>query len=341
MIYRKCHRGNEDGGVSVIVALLMVVLLGFTALAVDVGVLYSERAQLQNGADSSALAVAQECARSLADPDCSIDAPVATVLANENALDGMSNVQAITLDTAGRKVTVQTSARETGAAANSVSLYFARALGITSAEVGARSSAVWGSPQAGQTAFPLAFSICQVKDNIDGGMQLLQSHGRNENADCNYGPSGAAVPGGFGWLVQDAGVCGGTIDLATSEGGVDNGSNPPPNCGGTLQGWATDIAAGRDVTVLLPIFNTTSATAYGLVAFAAFDVTGWKFGGDPTLPNTFQNTASAATGVTSATQCNNPCRGIIGRFVRYVSLADGYTLGPVDAYGATIVRMTN
>lgn len=339
------YRQNEDGGVTVIVALLMAVLLSFTALAVDVGILYSERAQLQNGADASALAVAQKCASSLSNPECSSTSPLASSFANQNALDGMSNVQSISLDTAARKVTVRTSARETGAAANSVSLYFARALGIHNAEVGARSSAVWGSPKAGRTAFPLAFSICQVKDKMDGGLQLLQDHGKNANADCLFGPSGASVQGGFGWLVQDPGVCGGTIDLAISEGGSDPGNNSPGNCSGTLQKWGDAITAGRDVTVLLPIFNSTSGTgngaSYGMVAFAAFKVTGWKFSGETTLPNTFQNRASTLTGVTAVTECRGECRGIIGSFVKYVSLADGYTLGPVDAYGATIVRMTN
>jgi hypothetical protein len=338
-------RRDESGAVTVTVALLMVVLLGFTALAVDVGVLYSERAQLQNGADASAIATAQKCAKDVTSTDCSPSSPLASSLANQNALDNMSNVQSMTLDTTARKVTVQTSARETGAAANSVSLYFARILGVTSAEVGAQSSAVWGSPKAGRTAFPLAFSICQVKDNIDGGLQLLQDKGKNTNADCLYGPSGAAVEGGFGWLVQDPGVCGGTIDLAVSEGGSDPGNNAPGNCGATLQKWGDEITAGREVTVLLPIFNTTSGTGsgatYGMVAFAAFKVTGWKFSGDSTLPNTFQNRASTLTGVTSSTECRGECRGIIGKFVKYVSLADGYTLGPVDAYGATIVRMTN
>lgn len=338
------HSENEHGGISVIVALLMVVLLGFTALAVDVGVLYSERAQLQNGADASAIAVAQKCASNLTSPDCSSASPLASSFANKNALDGMSNVQSISLDSVARKVTVQTSARETGAASNSVSLYFAQALGISSAEVSTRSSAVWGSPKAGRTAFPLAFSVCQVKDKIDGGLQLLQDKGKNANADCLYGPSGAAVEGGFGWLVQDPGVCGGTIDLAVSEGGSDPGNNAPGSCGAVLQKWGDEITAGREITVLLPIFNTTSGTGngatYGMVAFAAFKVTGWRFSGENTLPNTFRNTTSTVTGVTSGTECTGDCRGIIGRFVKYVSLADGYTLGPVDEYGATIVRMT-
>ena len=334
----------EKGSVSVIVALLLVTLLGFTAIAVDVGVIYSERAQLQSGADASAIALAQKCARDATDAQCSTSSTLAGSLTNQNALDGMSTVHSIQLDKAARTVSVTTSAKETGGKDNSVSLFFANAIGIPSKEVGARSSAAWGSPKAGRTAFPLAFSICQVKDNIGGALQLLQEHGKNANADCNYGPSGAAVQGGFGWLVQDAGKCGGTIDLAVSEGGSDPGNNAPGNCSTELNRWASEMAAGRDVIVLLPVFDKVTGTGagaiYGMVSFAAFKVTGWKFSGDSTLPYTYQNRASTTTGVAAATECRGECRGIIGKFVKYVSLADGYTLGPVDQYGATIARLT-
>jgi hypothetical protein len=335
---------RERGAVSVIVAILLVTLLGFAAISVDVGVIYSERAQLQNGADASAIALAQKCARNPADTLCSTTSTLAGSLANQNALDGLSNVNNIQLDKAARTVSVTAAAKQSGAPENSVSLFFAGVLGIPSKQVGAKSSAVWGSPKAGRTAFPLAFSICQVKDNIDGGLQLLQDHGQNANPDCNYGPSGAAVEGGFGWLVQDAGKCGGTIDLALSEGGSDPGNNAPGNCDSTLNKWGADINAGRKVIVLLPVFNkitgTGSGAIYSLISFAAFDVTGWKFSGGTGLPYEFQSTKSTTTGVTTATQCTGNCRGIIGKFVKYVSLADGYTLGPVDAYGATIVRLS-
>ncbi|MDQ0731396.1 TadE/TadG family type IV pilus assembly protein [Arthrobacter sp. B1I2] len=342
---------SERGAISVIVAIMLVVLLGSAAVAVDVGVMYSEHSQLQSGADAAAIGMAQKCARKATDTLCSTTSTLAATLADQNALDGMSNVRSIALDTTTRKVTVNTTAKGNGAPADSVSLYFADVLGIPTAKVGASASAAWGSPKAGRTAFPLAFSICQVKDNIDGGLQLLQDHGQNANADCNYGPSGAAVDGGFGWLVQDAGKCGGTIDLAVSEGGSDPGNNAPGNCSDTLNGWAKDINAGRDVIVLLPVFDKVTGTGngaiYGLTAFAAFKVTGWKFSGgdgkgldDSSLPYTFHNLTSTTTGVTKTTECKGSCRGIIGKFVTYVSLADGFTLGPVNAFGATIVRLT-
>jgi hypothetical protein len=345
------NNGNEQGAVSVIVAILMVTLLGFVAIAVDVGVIHSERAQLQSGADASAIALAQKCARATTDPLCSTTSTLAESLANQNALDGMSKVKNIELDKLARTVSVTTTAKETGGTDNSVSLFFADVLGIPAKKVGARASAEWGSPQAGRTAFPLAFSICQVKGHVDGSLQLLEDHGKDANPDCNYGPSGAAVAGGFGWLAPDPGKCGGTIDLALSEGGSDTGNNAPTNCPAELNRWGSEITAGREIIVLLPVFNKVSGTGagavYGLISFAAFKVTGWKFSGgdgkgpdDSSLPYTFRNQISTTTGVTKATECKGSCRGIIGSFVKYVSLADGYSLGPVDEYGATIVRMT-
>lgn len=47
---------TEDGSVTVFVAIMMTVLLGFTSLAVDVGSLTNERSLLQNAADAAALA---------------------------------------------------------------------------------------------------------------------------------------------------------------------------------------------------------------------------------------------------------------------------------------------
>lgn len=53
-------RKNERGAIAIIVALGMSVLLGFSALAVDVGRVALEKQDLQNALDSAALAGAQE-----------------------------------------------------------------------------------------------------------------------------------------------------------------------------------------------------------------------------------------------------------------------------------------
>lgn len=331
---------KERGGIAVIVALLMVVLLGFAAIAVDVGMLYSERAQLQNGSDSAALMVAQKCAKNAADENCSTSAPLAAGLANGNAVDGKSSVKSISLDKTGRTVTVMTGAKETGGAPNAVSLFFAKALGIPSAEVIASSSVRWGSPIEGTTPFPLAFSICQVSGMVGGATQLLQNHSANANADCPLGPAGKTVQGGFGWIVQSTGQCGGLVNLAVNQSGSDTGNDGPSNCDAILTKWASELATGREVTVLLPVYQDVSGTgsgaSYKLLAFAAFSVQGWAFSGADKLPLVFRNTSSV-----SSLDCKGSCRGIIGKFVNYVSLSDGYKLGPVSPYGATVVELTS
>ncbi len=53
---------DERGASAVAVALLMIPMIAFAALAVDVGAVYSERQQLQNGADAAALAIGYACA---------------------------------------------------------------------------------------------------------------------------------------------------------------------------------------------------------------------------------------------------------------------------------------
>jgi len=337
----KPTKGNHDsqrGAVSVIVAMMLVVLLGFGAMAVDVAMMYAERAQLHNGADAAALAIAQKCARNSSDVDCSDTSSLAASLANTNANDNLSNVKSIALSKTTRTVTVTVASQEAGHTPNQVSLFFARVLGFNTAEVNALATVNWGSPTKGTTVFPLTISICQVRGQY-GVMQLLRMHGTGANPSCNYGPAGAFVEGGFGGLKQDANSCGALIDISKSTAGGDTGNNPPPNCEVTLNGWAADMTSGKDVIILLPIFNAVTGTGtnavYGLKTFAAFKVAGWKFG--PTgLPYTFHN---RSPDVPAALECKEPCRGIIGTFVQYVSLASGYSLGPVDPDGVTVVAL--
>src|ERR1051326_3783325 len=57
---RRARRRGERGQTLVIVALLTTILIGILGLSVDVGYAYSERRQIQNAADASALNGARE-----------------------------------------------------------------------------------------------------------------------------------------------------------------------------------------------------------------------------------------------------------------------------------------
>jgi hypothetical protein len=97
------RRPGDRGAVAVTVGILLSggVLLGFTALVVDVGQLYAEREELQSGADAGALAVAAACATQTIDGCISGDRvggpnddvyDTAEKFADRNALDGRANV---------------------------------------------------------------------------------------------------------------------------------------------------------------------------------------------------------------------------------------------------------
>jgi hypothetical protein len=332
---------GERGGIAIIVAILMVVLLGFAAVSIDVAKLYSERAQLQNGSDAVALAAARNCATVAPLDSCAAISEDMQNLANGNAVDGLSNVKSIALDKASRTVHVTAGAEESGATTNSVSLFFAGILGFSDTEVTASSIVQWGSPVKGTAPFPITVSICQVRD-LTGVMQRLQLHGsKNGNTSCPYGPSGATVPGGFGGLKEDTPFCGAAIDIDASSAGGNTGNDPPKKCDDTLRAWAADMQAGKEVILLLPIFNAVTgqgdSAVYKLTTIAAFRLEGWKLGSTG-LPYTFRN---RYPDVPSGLECREPCRGFIGTFVEYVSLADGYTMGPVNSDGATIVELTD
>ncbi len=81
------------------------VLLGFLALVIDVGELYLERQQLQSGADSAALAIANACAKSQSScTNAGTIAALAQGYANQNSADGVSRVAEICGNVPGNKL---------------------------------------------------------------------------------------------------------------------------------------------------------------------------------------------------------------------------------------------
>jgi len=129
---------NEKGAVIVLVAVLLVVLLGFAALAVDVGYLYSHRANLSKAVDAAALAGVQDL------PD---DATAAYTVSESYA-----NNNGVPLD----ELTIQVSNNDTVmvTAQRNVDLFFARVLGINDAPVGATATAKIKTKSGGTRIVP-------------------------------------------------------------------------------------------------------------------------------------------------------------------------------------------
>ena len=112
-------------------------------------------------------------------------------------------------------------------------------------------------------------------------------------------------------------------------------------CDGVLQKWAADITAGKDVIALLPVFDRVrnrGQRQVQLTSFAAFKVKGWKFSG---MTTSCRNPSTTSPPCPVPSTCTNNCRGIIGSFIEYVSLADGYTSATTEDSGADIVASFN
>ena len=312
------HRERgERGAVAVITALSMVVLLGFVALAVDVGAMYEERAELQSAADAAALAVAQDCTKGLpCTPDATL--PRAREYAAKNVRDGSVNVLAPEI--VGNTVKVKVATRQadgTGALA----LSFAPILGIDSAKVGATATTQWGLPQKGPAILPIALSPCDFR--MGAGPQVLRLHGSNGAGTCSthQSSSGLNMAGGFGMVVSPAGECTAVLDagaIATSS----PGNSLIAECLPVLQ-----QSLGR--TVLLPVYDDMGGTGtsgwYRIKGWAGFKILGWRFPSMATNNTLYPNAT-----------CDGSCTGIIGEFVHFGSINDSFTTGGPDLGGSVI-----
>lgn len=315
-------RTDEHGAVAVIVAVSMVALLGFAAIAIDTGALYAERAQLQNGADAAALAVAQDCAAGA----CGNMQATAQTFANASANDGAANVVVTAPSTtAPTTVTVQTSTRDGTTGAGTLALRFAPVLGIDDKTVGAAATASWGSPASGPAVLPLAFAACAFARS---GVQVITTGGTSgSSASCPLvSGSGNPLPGGFGWLDDPSGQCRATVDIATNAPmSSDTGASLPTNCEAVLRAALGD-------TVLLPVFSTATGSGtggtYTIRGWAAFKLLGWQFPSSRHNNNTY-----------TGARCTGDCKGIIGEFLSMVSLDDRFTTGGPNL-GASIVTLT-
>lgn len=343
---RRGQRGDR-GAVLVWVGVSLVALLGMGAMVIDVGALYAERRELQNGADAAALAVAKDCAEGDCDGTGAYgddEYDTAEHFANQNANDGRSDVPLVCGDhgdgaglapcpdppdvpeEASGWVLVDTSTRtEAGD-----EIEFVLAPVLDAADVGktvtARAVAAWG-PVGSATTIPLIFSTCEfefVGGSLDPpefpeGETTIHFHDnqfdQEGTEDCAGSPSGGDFPGGFGWLAEE-GDC--EIDIDAGGWVADKPGNAVPN--------GCDPESWQDAEVLLPLFDETNGLSgsngeYHVAGFVGFRITGYRFSG--------ADWNSSCTG-------NDRC--IHGYFTRIVS-ADGWIGGGGGDYGARAVRM--
>jgi len=183
------HR-SQSGAVAILVALLMIVFLGIAALALDVGYLYVVRTELQNAADAAALAGAGRlyprsitgAVISVVPPEWgSAEAAAAYPQAPANQAGGVtltdydvqtgywnlvSGTLISPLSTQGPQdaPAVRVTVRKTGGLnSGPVHLFFARAIGVGTADVSATATAVTACPGV---AYPGALFPIAIRKSV-------------------------------------------------------------------------------------------------------------------------------------------------------------------------------
>ncbi len=130
---------NERGVTVVMVALFIVVLFAMAALAIDLGVLYTARTSAQHAADAAALAGAYSFLDPAAvQPPAAQNAAISVAAANKIMGQPVTiTASNVNVDMANRRVTVTVS-RLGG---NGIATFFAKVMGITSADVQTQATA--------------------------------------------------------------------------------------------------------------------------------------------------------------------------------------------------------
>lgn len=298
--------------VGVLVGLLIgTVLLGLGALVIDVGQLYQERAELQNGADAAAMAVAKSCVTGTCAPS------TAAQYANENASALTGGTAAVshvcgsgTLGTCPASAGAMTdcpaapasslgyvdvaTSTQTSGGGTVIAPIFAKALlgngSYTGTTVKACAQAAWGGPTSANT---LAFAIsgCSWDSWTNTGTAFAPAppavppasydHQLNlsnfgDGTGCPGETSGSDGAGAFGWAADQTGTCGIFTNTSTfpAATGVSAGS--------TCQSALAAAYASRKA-IFLPVYTTVTGTGnntvFTLKGFAAFVVTGYSLPG--------------------------------------------------------------
>ncbi len=356
---------DDRGALGILVGMLLAsgVLLGMAALTIDAGMLYKERAELQNGADAASIAVAKSCV--VANPPGSNAACVpgaAVDYANLNAKDGVSAVTMVcghdpagvllscpassgaivdcpNAPSAGTNYVDVHTATKTAGGSSLLPPVFARALAGNGTYQGstvlACARAMWGPAVQSANSLAMTLSLCAWTQATGGG--TTPTFGVDTRIFVRDAPNaptcaGLSAPGEFGWL-EDGGGCKAAINL--TQNGYATGSDPGKNISKQCQDALTSYLANK-TPIFIPIFDTTTGTGsgatYHLVGLAALILTGYA-NMNPlkdVIPSPFTS-ADCPKGSTSPS-----C--IFGHFTQAL-VPVSTTIGGGTYFGATAVKL--
>lgn len=275
---------DEDGAVAVIVALCLGLgFFGFAAIVIDVGDIFVERRELQNGANASALALATTCAEGTGVGgaiDCANAGlggdPQPSTYANDNSKDGRSAVPSTIphgadpetcdlsenaatdinplLGTTTVKVTTETIDANTGN--NSLRHFFAPLIGTPSTTVRACAVATV-LPAVSADGFPLG--VCQNLWDLNRPTALgpgptidvryKGTAAQPPDNDCDDGTfATGSNPGNFSWLSTSGGECTTEYDFSGGDYSAtgDPGANLNADCADEINTMIAEIQAHKN-----------------------------------------------------------------------------------------------
>lgn len=289
------RKRGESGQTLILVAVLLIVLLGFTALAIDVGSLYGERRIMQNAADGAALAGAEELCLGKSG---SAAIAMAKSYATTNGAQWATPVPLPVGSTKPISITVT--------AGKTSSTLIGAVLGPTSAEVAAVASARCEAPDTGIPTFPITMKHEQY-ENLSCGDKIYITVA-NTSANLDPCPAGCDCAHVFnadetvdanserGWF-EESNICGtGTateckpLSSAMPWGackmkGIHVGSclNDKPGTvvgafgsagGKDLTNWLKTIAGGT-THVVFPLFDYFGGACNGVSGCRGYHVSGF------------------------------------------------------------------
>jgi Putative Flp pilus-assembly TadE/G-like len=353
-------RRDERGVVAVLVGLLIgTVLLGLGALVIDVGQLYGERAQLQNGADAAAIAVAKSCVLGTCTNGSALS--TAVTYAGKNAKDGVAAVPLIcgsgSLGSCAASTLAMTDCPAPPAAGTNyvdvhtataasgggtvVAPVFAKALlgngNYTGTTVLACSQAQWGGPAAAN-AIAFAISACDWDAATSLGTvfaspppavppssydRVLKVHG-SAGSGCSTEPAGSDSPGNFGWTNDPTSTC--TISIGAGTFGGNPGAPASNACKAALA-TAQASKSVLFIAIYTKITGTGANSVYTLKGFGAFVVTGYNLPG-----------ASASDWLQPLNNCSGSNKCINGYFTQGI-IPDTGSMSSTYL-GAAVIKVT-
>ena len=369
IIDRTHRQGDDRGGVATLVAIVLGVglLLGIGALVIDTGQLFVERAELQNGADAGALAVAQDCAdadgcapdaqqkaEALAgDNDASDDKADASLVCGHTVAGFLASCPAEDAASAaclgarpsapGNFVEVHTTTRQDNDSTVLPPVFGRILMGndYDGHGVLACARAAWGGPKAAST-LPLTISFCEWEYATGGGV--------------DFAPAPPAVPDGSYERVlalkadgSDPIPCPGSPSGGDLPGGfgwlddndcnidvdVDGTFSADPGVSGSTCDAVLETARTSGEPLLIPIFDVAEGTGsngtYQMRGFAAFVVTGYDLPGFKAT-STLTGRKKCSDSGSSSDKC------VFGYFTKDLVTTADTVLGGPDM-GATTVQI--